>query len=1338
MLLPSAPIRRRSNGLKRRGPVGIRALLVGGMLALASALWSEQATAQSEQTPPDLKAKNAEKYSDGATVPTNPQLEELLRRAELFAEDGGFRNATVLWSKILSEGGSSLVTEDGETYQALATVVEQRIAELPAEGLQAYRITADGEAQALLAQANERGRFAVLQEVAERYFLSSLGDQAAFELAALALDDVDLVTATRLLERIIQVHPDPDVDLGTVFLRLAVCYAGLGQREKARQAFQTSLRATPPVDPTLLEQVSQLINAQTSFTTNATTEEGAIWAMPFGNSRRDGVMPSLPADFFKSDLTVVGKTDLDLTLESNQIINPYSSRARTTTKFTKPTHESLLKQWEKYETLAATALLTPNGIIVKTARTPSVWETQSATELKLGWESLWYNNYRMDDYTVARMLNATMYGGIQGSTNFTPIDLYLFRDRPHQAMSIIGDQVLVIEGQPYAKTGERPRRKAQENQGFWGPQSLRRSRTNWMTAYEVSTGKILWNRAAADPAEIEGKTAPETTPAPESGNDNDNDLVSLLKETSIIENGIGFLGPAVQAGDSILVPVSQGGSIWVYSLERETGHTRWKTQLCDEPSTSAPPHATTYIAVDGQDAYICCGVGVVFSVNAADGRLRFARRYPRDIEGAQAPQQRMRGNQMPAAVQFRGWEDDLVIPYEGVLVVLASDSNQVMAFDRTNGQFVWAAPRSPFSPSDAMNYCLGVRGRYLYAAGTSSLLAYDLGGQGRLVWREELNGKALARGCMTADSILIPTADSITQFKFSDPSSGQAKRFAQVGVKGLGGEPLGALFSDGKRIWSIQPGRLLALAGTADQLDRLNQRIEQGDLDATWLRLQITLSQDATDAWEGDWNAILKGRDQLSAESLRDLKSLRWLHRVSLQDDHNKTPAELLIAMLRCELEGQSWVAWDAVQAEPTPILRVLERIDEVQPEDLPVWQLFALRSQQESWLVDWLQPRVSPTVGQQFASRLIRENDSQAQRLGIQLLHQPVTLENLPAVIRLASAETSGDYSEELRLAATLALLRSERAEGVDAALSLLDSPEPAIRQTAFSALSHALGTHWLFDSLANESLRQQQIARMKDQWIALNRQASWKPIPDPLPVNFGRIIAGFPRAGQLIEFNYDGEVLATHPIENVLECMGCLNGDLWVATDVKLSRLSPLKEPRFALELNQRPVSLSPLAQDGVLVCHGEYPGRLLAVDAIGNVHWDRELGQQGLATACQTFDGHLLVSSVVTGQLIDLDATASDSSPFKAISITDLNPLPNGNLLTTSSLNGEILELNRDGKTIFRKRGLSQAREAIRLANGTTVVACSQGIIALNQDGNPIWSYKAHGAANCITSF
>ncbi|MED5576968.1 MAG: hypothetical protein VX757_05635, partial [Planctomycetota bacterium] len=147
---------------------------------------------------------------------------------------------------------------------------------------------------------------------------------------------------------------------------------------------------------------------------------------------------------------------------------------------------------------------------------------------------------------------------------------------------------------------------------------------------------------------------------------------------------------------------------------------------------------------------------------------------------------------------------------------------------------------------------------------------------------------------------------------------------------------------------------------------------------------------------------------------------------------------------------------------------------------------------------------------------------------------------------------------------------------------------------------------------------------------------------------------------------------------------------------------------------------------------------PGKIWAVDSLGNVSWDRELGQQALAAACKTEDQHLLVSSVVTGQLIDMDATPDHKSPFQAISITDLCPLPNGNLLTTSSLNGEILEMNREGKTIFRKRGLPQAREAIRLSNGHTIVACSQGIIALNRDGNEVWSLRSEGAATCVAAY
>ncbi len=1295
------------------------------------------------QAPPaksKLQEKNAEKYSTGALVPTSPQLEDLLRRAELFAQDGGFRNATLLWSKILSEGGSSLVTMDGETYLSLAAVVEQRIAELPADGLAAYRITADGEARALLAQSEERGRQEILHEVTDRYFLSSLGDQAAYEFAAIALDNLELVTATRLLEKIVEVHPDPDVDLGQVFLRLAVCYAGLGQNTKSKQAFETALRATPPLPPTLLEQVSRLMTADETFNKMSTSVTDAFWAMPYGNSRRDGVMPALPADFLKSDLTVVGKTDLDLTMESNQIVNPYSSRSRSVTKFKKPTHEALLQQWEKYETLAANALLTPDGIVVKSARAPALWKTQPANSLVKQWESLWFNNYRMDDYTVSRMLNATMYGGLQGSTSYTPLELFLFKDRPHHSMAIIDGIVFAIEGQPYAKTAERPKRKSQNNQDFWGPQSLRRARTNWLTAYDLKSGKIIWSRLAAEPPESkstgavqEKASASVSVPA----------YLESLNEKYIVENGIGFIGPPVAAGDAILIPVSQGGAIWLYSIETRTGRTFWKTQLCDEPSTSASPHATAYLSVDGQDAYLCCGVGVVFSVNVADGRIRFARRYVRDLEGNKNPQQRMRGNQMPATVRFRGWEDDLVVPFEGVLIVMASDSNQVMAFDRTRGDFVWAAPRSPFNAEDSMNYCLGIRGPYLYAAGTSSLLAYDLRGQGRLVWREDLNGRAIARGCLTQNSILMPTADSITQFRFDDAPSGRATRTYQVGVKGLGGEPLGTLYSDGQQIWSLQPGRVLALARATDQLDQLNQRIEQGDMDAVWLRLQLAMEENSMErnsspSLNADWQTLVQNRHQLSRVTQSELGSLRWLEKFSASGNSGDPAIWLFTEILNQELQGNSWVDWKTVRENPAPLLKVLEQRKQLDSDSVDVWRHFGLKAGVESWLVPWIRSRLTPEAGQSVASRWLRDAAPSVRILGLQLLKLPLDPNSMPEVVALARSAETGEAAEQCRVAAMLLLLRSRQTEGIEPAFSLLETERPAIRQKVFTALQNALGVNWIFDSLAAAEVRDRQIERMRQQWLEMNSQVSWKPIPEPLAVNFNRIIAGFPRSGQFIELSYEGEVLARHEFKGALECMGCENGDLWVASSDRLTRLSPLKKIRFTVELTQRPVSLSPLNNDGVLVCHGEYPGKIWAVDSLGNVSWDRELGQQALAAACKTEDQHLLVSSVVTGQLIDMDATPNRKSPFQAISITDLCPLPNGNLLTTSSLNGEILEMNREGKTIFRKRGLPQAREAIRLSNGHTIVACSQGIIALNRDGNEVWSLRSEGAATCVAAY
>src|SRR6185295_13990102 len=93
---------------------------------------------------------------------------------------------------------------------------------------------------------------------------------------------------------------------------------------------------------------------------------------------------------------------------------------------------------------------------------------------------------------------------------------------------------------------------------------------------------------------------------------------------------IGFLAAPVPCGGLLLAPITDGGTIWLAALDRATGKTAWKSYLCDEPPGSAAPWAEPVIAVDGREAYLTCGCGAVFAVDAAVGSLRWAVRYQRD------------------------------------------------------------------------------------------------------------------------------------------------------------------------------------------------------------------------------------------------------------------------------------------------------------------------------------------------------------------------------------------------------------------------------------------------------------------------------------------------------------------------------------------------------------------------------------------------------------------------------------------------------------------------------------------------------------------------------------
>ena len=77
----------------------------------------------------------------------------------------------------------------------------------------------------------------------KKYFLSSLGDEAAFELACLKLDRYEFLPSIRLIDKILNDYPDTNIKRSDLLVRAAVLSARVGDIERAKQLLETRSRA---------------------------------------------------------------------------------------------------------------------------------------------------------------------------------------------------------------------------------------------------------------------------------------------------------------------------------------------------------------------------------------------------------------------------------------------------------------------------------------------------------------------------------------------------------------------------------------------------------------------------------------------------------------------------------------------------------------------------------------------------------------------------------------------------------------------------------------------------------------------------------------------------------------------------------------------------------------------------------------------------------------------------------------------------------------------------------------------------------------------------------------
>ena len=759
-------------------------------------------------------------YEQGAVLKTNPDLEGTLEKAERFREDGNYRVACQLWQAVLKRSGDSLYSSDGSNYFSLVEQVESILATLPPEGLAAYRVLADAEAKEILAEANSKTDEVALNRIVREYFISSQGDEAAFDLGCIYLDRFDFTGARRMFEKILRQYPDPTISLDELLTRIALCQSYLGDIKSARATLAKAEEANPNTD-----RASMVRDSLGKLTSNVRSSFDSNWLMPMGNAQRYGVTSGVPDDYLDGDLASVfqfyfePKPKYTRAADTNGIMLTGSKAYGKNVLDTRiSAEERLIKMWREKGWRPAGHLLVNNDkVYFKTGTDLSVWDTKKVAEVSrfdstqskitsaIAWRSVWSNAFQMDEATRMMQMIRKSYGAFnrrggmqQANTLPEPTadeEVHLFGDKIFQQMSILNGTLYSIEGKRFSTDGKN-KAQVKRVQATWNA-TYRRTRTNFLTAYDAETGAVLWSL----PRDIE--------------QDEDAPIENINVEESEPEwlEGGGFMAAPIAFADMIIVPVNLGGAISVYALDpAQEGKTIWKSFLCDEPESGAVAWSPINLSLDGSDLFVNCGMGVIFVLDPSTGMVRFAKRYKR--VGKPDDFQR-RNNWTVNRLNFSGWSSDVVIPYGRQMICFSSDNNSIEAFDRNSGKMIWRSEMSPIGHK--VDYLLGVYNDTLYAAGSETIIAYDLQGTGRMIWGLEQifdDKQSFGRGLLTPKGIYMPVEDSIYHFSLKGKEvEGEivADLKAKVHVE-LGTEaPVGNLYSDGERFWVHGGNRLYAL-----------------------------------------------------------------------------------------------------------------------------------------------------------------------------------------------------------------------------------------------------------------------------------------------------------------------------------------------------------------------------------------------------------------------------------------------------------------------------------------------------------------------------------------------
>lgn len=1290
-------------------------LLVG--CSLTSGLASAQVQIQTEEKEAVAEApaattvrsedkivkENEEKYAGGAALKTDSDLEDQLKKAATFVAEKNYRYATILWDRVLEKSDNSLVTRDGETYISLVRQVEETIRNLPPNGLQVYRISADGKAKALMPGSPAEADLESLNKLVRLYFMSSIGDEAAFELGCRALDQRDFVSASRLFNKVLSEHPDPSVDRNEVLIRQAIAAGNLGDQNAAQKALESVEANADDSTTALARNVRQHLEFL-SGSNGSVSEGGVSISMRLSGPTRSGVMPDLPDNVLSGDLTqgyefrfpfvfATGKADADL----GKIIRG----GATTEEATDKTISTLSQKWKSEKWFPANQLLYADGrLVLKTTNDLVCIDATGKSNLPI-WHSLWLNLFELDEASW----NAKTYGQQMRNRNGSPLPInfpndenesWYFYDRIRQSMAIHQGVVYTIEGQNYSQLDDSvPRtRRSSTTRSYNQPVNLVRSRTNFLTAYDLRTGKVLWTRSAFEKS-------------------------ATTEEEDGTQGKVGFLGTPVPFGNLILCPVTEGGAISVYAMDtKNKGKIVWKTFLCDDPTEGVDFFAPVELTIAGQDAYVSCGTGVLFALNASTGNVQFARRYTRDGKKTKI---QTSYNQSQQILIPDGWDDNIVVTWKNALIVMAADHDYVFAIDRRNGKNLWDAPRLPFDEEVSHAYCLGHHNDKLIMATNKAVLCYNLAGDGKLHWYQKLGGNSYGRGFITSRAVFIPVEDSIIKF---DLNTG--KKIAQVGVN-LGSETkVGNLFSDGRQIWVAGMNRVVSLRSLRDRLAELKGQIDAGSEEALQERMKIYARLEEHEQALGDAIRLFELTDEKVAayqQLVRNMNEVQAFTQapVSAFSFLDKLLAnKQLLESLKSTISQDYQVFFQA--ADSAQASREQEVVNKVLN-----WSGYALSNGFDSAVSKFL--AAHPPAANAL-NTVVETGDARQ----IKMLIPVVAKLDAPSELL---KKLAGHEAEDIQMAAAneLALLGDKACLRV--AHRLLSSETQSRRLEAYLVLKNVTGAEIPFKPDDAEGARTESIAKWKT-WLDENEESLQVKLP--VELRFGKVLIG--TASKILELDLANGLTKIAEVEgyNPEDLVTARNGNRIVAeySRQKITEVDLSGKVVQQISTTAFPRSVRKLSNGNYLVTWRNQTKPVVELDGQGRTVWEAK-NLSGFAHSAERLSsGNTLVA--FEKRVVEIDADSNvvfEIGAAQGVSgCREARRLSNGNTMVVYGTYVAIFDKNKN--PVLRIRGSFKPTSAVQLKDGRILVAHNTGIRVYDKEGtkvgddlinehvNSVWDY------------